>query len=56
MLNKKCKGTTDLRFCNVSPSVMEVFEITRLDKLFNICGSVEDALTTLDRSLGGNEP
>jgi anti-sigma B factor antagonist len=56
MLNKKCKGTTDLRFCNVSPSVMEVFELTRLDKLFNICGSVEDALTTLDRFLGDNEP
>jgi len=44
MLNKKCKGTTDLRLCNVSPSIMEVFEITRLDRLFNICGSMDDAL------------
>ena len=45
MLNKKCKGTTDLRMCNVSPTIMEVFEITRLDKLFNICGSMDDALS-----------
>ena len=44
MLNKKCKGTTDLRMCNVSPTIMEVFEITRLDKLFTICGSMDDAL------------
>jgi len=40
VLNKKCKADSiELRMCNVSP-----FEITRLDKVFKICGSVEDAL------------
>jgi anti-sigma B factor antagonist len=45
ILNKKCKADDiDLRMCNVSPSIMEVFEVTRLDKVFTICHSVDDAL------------
>jgi len=44
LLNKKCRGRTEIRMCNISPSIMEVFEITRLDKVLNICGSVEQAL------------
>jgi anti-anti-sigma factor len=46
MLNKKCKASkTDLKMCNIGPSVMGVFEITRLDKIFKIYDSVDDALS-----------
>jgi len=45
ILNKKCKADNiELTMCNVAPSVLEVFEITRLDKIFTICDSVDDAL------------
>jgi anti-sigma B factor antagonist len=47
LLNKKCRGRTEIRMCNISPSVMEVFEITRLDKILKICGSLEQALNDL---------
>jgi anti-sigma B factor antagonist len=37
LLNKKAKGAgVVLRFCSISPNVLEVFKITRLDKLFKI--------------------
>ncbi len=36
-LNKKCKADkTDLKMCNISPEIMEVFKITRLNKVFDI--------------------
>ncbi len=45
ILNKKCKADNiDLAMCNVAPTIMEVFEVTRLNKVFTICDSVEDAL------------
>jgi anti-sigma B factor antagonist len=48
ILNKKCKANkTELRMCNVSPGLMEVFEVTRLANVFTICGSIEDALDDL---------
>ena len=44
-LNKKCKADNiDLAMCNVPPTIMEVFEVTRLNKVFTICDTVEDAL------------
>jgi len=45
ILNKKCKADDiELKLCNVSPFIMEVFEVTRLDKVFTISDSVDDAL------------
>lgn len=45
ILNKKCKADNiDLAMCNVAPTIMEVFEVTRLNKVFTICDSVDDAL------------
>ncbi|QDV64258.1 MULTISPECIES: STAS domain-containing protein [Crateriforma] len=50
MLNKGCKaqGVT-LKFCEVSPNVMEVFKITKLNKLFSIVDSEEKALASFDK-------
>ena len=50
MLNKGCKaqGVT-LKFCEVSPNVLEVFKITRLNKLFDILPSEEKAITSFDK-------
>ena len=36
-----------LRFCNVSPNVYELFAITRLDKLFDIKGDEHEAIASL---------
>ncbi len=35
-----------LSLVNVSPKIRNVFEVTRLDKLFHICNSQEEALAT----------
>jgi anti-sigma B factor antagonist len=50
MLNKTCKakGVT-LKFCEVSPNVMEVFKITRLNKLFDIQEGEEKAIASFDK-------
>jgi len=48
ILNKKCKqDNIKLRMCNVAPTVMEVFEVTRLNRVFAFSDSVEDALNEL---------
>lgn len=45
ILNRKCKADDiELRMCNVAATVMEVFEVTRLNRVFTICESMEDAL------------
>jgi anti-sigma B factor antagonist len=37
LLNKKCKtDSVDLKLCQISPNVLEVFKITRLNKVFEI--------------------
>lgn len=37
VLHKNCKTKgIDLKFCSISPNVMEVFKITKLNKLFSI--------------------
>ena len=50
MLNKKCKtGGVSLKFCEVSPNVMEVFKITKLNKLFDIQSDEEKAVASFDK-------
>ncbi len=50
MLNKGCKaqGVT-LKFCEVSPNVMEVFKITKLNKLFDIQENETKAVASFDK-------
>jgi anti-anti-sigma regulatory factor len=53
LLNKTCKAKkTAMKICNISASVMEVFELTRLNKLFSIYGSAEEALAAFDGRAG----
>ncbi len=50
MLNKTCKAQgVGLKFCEVSPNVMEVFKITNLNKLFDIQDGEEKALASFDK-------
>ena len=45
LLNKKAKGSEiELKFCNISPNVLEVFKITRLNKVFKILADEEKAM------------
>jgi anti-sigma B factor antagonist len=44
-LNKKIKAAGGkLVLCNIDPQIREVFEITKLDKLFVIRGEEQEAL------------
>ena len=44
-VNKKMKGNGgSVRMCNIRPDILEVFAITRLDRLFNIKKDEEEAL------------
>ncbi|TWT94161.1 STAS domain-containing protein [Neorhodopirellula pilleata] len=50
MLNKHCKAQgVALKFCQVSPNVMEVFKITKLNKLFDIQDTEEKAISSFDK-------
>ncbi len=50
MLNKTCKAQgVNLKFCEVSPNVMEVFKVTKLNKLFVIQENEEQALASFDK-------
>ncbi|MGB7324969.1 MAG: STAS domain-containing protein [Rubripirellula sp.] len=50
MLNKGCKAQgVNLKFCEVSPNVMEVFKITKLNKLFDIQEGEEKALASFEK-------
>ena len=50
MLNKGCKSQgVALKFCEVSPNVMEVFKITKLNKLFDIQSDEEKAVASFDK-------
>src|SRR6056297_3296480 len=50
MLNKTCKAQdVNLKFCEVSPNVMEVFKITKLNKLFDIQDGEEKALASFNK-------
>ena len=49
-LYKRCKADkVKLKFCNISPNLMEVFQITKLNKLFDICGSEADAVAAFGK-------
>ena len=39
-----------LRLCSINPKILEVFKITRLDKIFEIYPDVDEALVGLRRS------
>ena len=47
MLQRLKKSGGKLVFCNMSQKVKNVFEITKLDKLFSICESRDEALKSL---------
>ena len=50
LLNKKCKASNTIaKLCNIAPSIMEVFEITRLNKVFSIYDSVDEALKSFQK-------
>ncbi len=50
LLNKKCKaGKTTIKLCNIAPSIMEVFEITRLTKVFAIYESIDEAMKAFNK-------
>lgn len=50
MLNKCCKAKeVNLKFCEVSPNVLEVFKITKLNKLFDIQGDEEKGIASFDK-------
>ena len=45
LLNKQSKAAeVELKFCSISPNVLEVFKITRLNKVFKIVTDEEKAL------------
>tara|TARA_B100000029_G_scaffold508483_1_gene595442 strand:- start:930 stop:1286 length:357 start_codon:yes stop_codon:yes gene_type:complete len=45
VMDKKVKAAQgQLKMCAVKPEILEVFKITKLDKLFTICDSREQAL------------
>jgi anti-sigma B factor antagonist len=37
----------ELRLCGIQPAILEVFIITRLNEIFSICPTPEEALATL---------
>jgi anti-sigma B factor antagonist len=39
-----------LRLCSINPKILEIFKITRLDKIFEIYPDVDEALVGLRRS------
>ncbi|MCE5187343.1 MAG: STAS domain-containing protein [Planctomycetaceae bacterium] len=39
-----------LRLCSINPKIMEIFRITRLDKIFEIYPNVDDALIGLKKA------
>jgi anti-anti-sigma factor len=47
-LQKKVQAQNgDLRLCNISDSIYEIFEIMRFDELFDICETEDDAVIEL---------
>ncbi len=53
LLNKKAKAEKiNLKLCNITPNVLEVFRITRLDKVFDIQQDQEQAIASFDGKKG----
>lgn len=50
LLNKKCKAAgVNLKFCQIAPNVLEVFKITRLNKVFDIYPDEEKAVKSFSK-------
>jgi len=50
MLNKSCKTQgVAMKFCDLSTNVMEVFKITKLNKLFDIHKTEDKAIESFDK-------
>ena len=50
LLNKKCKATEiNLKLCQISANVLEVFKITRLNKVFDIYPDEEKAVKSFSK-------
>jgi anti-anti-sigma factor len=50
-LNKKCKEfKVNLKLCNIAPEIRQVFKITGLDKVFDICADPVQALEGFKKS------
>ena len=50
MFHKKCKqGQVQLKVCSIAPDIFEVFKITKLNKLFDVCKNEEQALASFDK-------
>lgn len=48
-LHKRVKDAYGvLRLCNIQPTIAEVFKITRLDEIFQICQSRGEAITSIN--------
>jgi anti-anti-sigma factor len=53
LLNKKCKTDgVNLKLCQISPNVLEVFKITRLNKVFEIFADEEKAIKSFGKKAG----
>ena len=53
LLNKKSKtDKVDLKLCNITPNVLEVFKITRLNKVFDIQGDEDKAMKSFSKKGG----
>jgi anti-anti-sigma factor len=50
IFHKKCKqGNVELKVCNIAPDIFEVFKITKLNKLFDVCKSEQQALESFNK-------
>jgi anti-anti-sigma factor len=50
-VNKKCKEfKIDLKLCNIAPDIMQVFKITRLDKVLSIYPDSQAAFAAFKKS------
>ena len=38
-----------LRLCNINPKIFSIFKITRLDKIFDICNNLSEAIKSLPK-------
>ena len=49
-MDKKVKAAKGrLRLCNIRPDIYEVFAITKLNKLFDVCKNEEQALASFNK-------
>lgn len=52
-LHKRCKDAqVNLRFCGISSEIMQVFSLTKLDKLFQIDASEADSMAAFNPKPG----